>query len=465
MPLPTPGRPLAFVDTETTGATATRDRITEIAVITWDGEQATRWSSLVNPHTRIPDFITSLTGISNEMVANALPFSELAAELARRLSGHIFVAHNARFDYAFLKNEFKRCNIDFRASVLCTVKYSRQLFPEHSKHNLDTLITRHGLDVSERHRAMGDAQAIFDFWKKADAAFTVEQREAVQKALLVRPSLPSHIDADIIDGIPDRHGVYLFYGENDLPVYVGKANRLRQRVLSHFSSDHALAKELSISQQVRRIEWQACAGEIDALITESRLVKTLQPTLNRQLRRNREFCSWHLPGLDSYPPALVYARDLDVGRQPNLYGLFQSGQEAKKALQGIAKTAELCPVILGLEKGQAGKPCFARQLKRCRGACCGEETIVQHNLRLMDALGRLRVKTWPFDGPALLQEGEAWHVIDAWCHLGTAHNEDDIKTCLENSRPGFDRDTYRILVKHLGKMRPLGYTQKSACNA
>ncbi|WJJ94193.1 GIY-YIG nuclease family protein [Neopusillimonas aromaticivorans] len=120
---------------------------------------------------------------------------------------------------------------------------------------------------------------------------------------MARPSLPAHIDADIIDAIPEQHGVYLFYGENDLPIYVGKANRLRQRVLSHFSSDHALAKELSISQQVRRIEWQACAGEIDALITESRLVKTLQPTLNRQLRRNREFCSWHLPGLDSYPPS------------------------------------------------------------------------------------------------------------------------------------------------------------------
>lgn len=465
MPLPHPDRPLAFVDTETTGATATRDRITEIAVITWDGERETRWSSLVNPNARIPDFITSLTGISNDMVAGAPAFSKLAPELAERLAGHIFIAHNARFDYAFLKNEFKRCNIDFRAPVLCTVKYSRHLFPEHSKHSLDALISRHGLEVSERHRAMGDAQAIFDFWRKTDAAFSPEQRKALQKTLLARPSLPAHIDADIIDAIPEQHGVYLFYGENDLPIYVGKANRLRQRVLSHFSSDHALAKELSISQQVRRIEWQACAGEIDALITESRLVKTLQPTLNRQLRRNGEFCSWHLPGLDSHPPALVYARDLELGRQPDLYGLFKSGQEAKKALQDIAKLAELCPVILGLEKGVEGKRCFARQLKRCRGACCGEESVLQHNLRLVDALGKLRLKTWPFNGPALLAEGKVWHVIDAWCHLGTARCEDDIRACLESSRPGFDRDTYRILVKHLGKMRPLDYAQKSTGSA
>lgn len=459
MTLPLLDRPLAFVDIETTGATATRDRITEVAVIRWDGVQATRWSSLVNPQTRIPEFIISLTGISNDMVSEAPTFSEIAAELLALLAGHIFIAHNARFDYAFLKNEFKRCDIEFRAPVLCTVKYSRQLFPQHAKHNLDALISRHSIDVHERHRAMGDAQAIFDFWQKMAEAFPPEHLIPIQKSLLARPSLPSHIDADLIDSIPDTHGVYLFYGENELPVYVGKANRLRQRVLSHFSSDHAAAKELSISQQVRRIEWQECAGEIDALITESRLVKAMQPTLNRQLRRNREFCSWHLPSLDSHPPVLVYARDLDLGQQPGLYGLFKSAQEAKKTLQDIAKSAELCPVVLGLEKGASGKPCFARQLKRCRGACCGEESILQHNLRLLDALGRLRVKTWPFEGPAVLAEGEVWHVIDAWCHLGTARNEDEIRDCLENSKPGFDRDTYRILLKHVEKMRPMPLAQ------
>ncbi len=456
MTLPLLDRPLAFVDIETTGATATRDRVTEVAVVCWDGVEATHWSSLVNPQTRIPDFITSLTGITNTMVADAPTFDRLAPELAAVLEGHIFIAHNARFDYAFLKNEFKRCGIDFRAPVLCTVKYSRQLFPEHSKHNLDALIRRHGLEVKQRHRAMGDAQAIFDFWQAMAAQFPAEQLQNIQKSLLARPSLPSHIDADLIDSIPDTHGVYLFYGENDLPVYVGKANRLRQRVLSHFSGDHAAAKELSISQQVRRIEWQECAGEIDALITESRLVKTLQPTLNRQLRRNREFCSWLLNSLDDAAPTLVYARDLNPGGQSNLFGFFKSAQEAKKTLQDIAKAEALCPVTLGLEKGTAGKPCFARQLKRCRGACCGEESLRQHSLRLMTALGKLRLKSWPFNGPAVLKEGDAWHVIDAWCHLGTARSEEDVLACLEKSKPGFDRDTYQILVRHVGKMSALG---------
>lgn len=455
--MPAPDRPLAFVDIETTGATATRDRVTEVAVITWDGVDATTWSQLVNPETRIPDLITSITGIDNLMVANAPRFADIAHDLAARLQGRVFIAHNARFDYAFLKNEFRRVGIDFRAPVLCTVKYSRRLFPEHHKHNLDVLIERHGLKVSQRHRALGDAQAIFDFWRLTEAQFATDHLESVRKALLSRPALPSHIDPDLVDSIPDRHGVYLFYGENDLPIYVGKANRLRQRVLSHFSADHAIAKELTLSQQARHIEWQECAGEIDALITEARLVKTLQPTLNRQLRRNRELCSWLVPAesFDQHAPRLVYGRDLDPGRQPNLFGLFNSGADAQKTLNAIVKEAGLCPVVLGLEKGAEGKPCFARQLKRCRGACCGDESAAQHYVRLLDALAGLRVKSWPFEGPAILREGNAVHVVDGWCHLGTARSDEELRACLSNGRPGFDRDTYRILIKHQAKMQRL----------
>lgn len=450
-------RPLAFIDLETTGATATRDRVTEVAVITWDGIEASTWSQLLNPEARIPPFIESLTGISNEMVEDAPRFAEIAEDLAARLAGHIFIAHNVRFDYAFLKNEFRLAGIDFRAPVLCTVKYSRALFPQYPKHNLDSLIARHGLSVGSRHRALADAQAIFDFWRKMDETFPADHLNAIRKTLLARPSLPPHIDAERVDDIPNQHGVYLFYGENDLPIYVGKANQLKQRVLSHFSADHAVAKELSISQQVRRIEWQACAGEVDALITEGRLIKTLQPTLNRQLRRNRDLCSWTLQddGDGHHRPVLVYARDLDFGKQSQLYGLFKSAKDAREALVAIAKECALCQVVLGLEKGTLGKPCFARQLKRCRGACSGDESALQHSLRLMDALGKLRLKAWPFAGPAILPEGDRLHVIDAWCHLGTAQSEAEVDSLLAAGKPAFDRDTYRILVKHLTRMQPL----------
>lgn len=152
---------------------------------------------------------------------------------------------------------------------------------------------------------------------------------------------------------------------------------------------------------------------------------------------------------------MVYARDLDFGQQSQLYGLFKTAKEAKAALVGITKEHALCLVMLGLEKGSLGKPCFARQLKRCRGACCGEESLLQHSLRLMDVLGKLRLKAWPFDGPATLREGNRVHVIDAWCHLGTAEDEISVQRLLEGGKPLFDRDTYRILTKHLEKMQPL----------
>jgi len=448
-------RPLAFVDLETTGGMATHDRITEIAIITFDGSSTTSWSQLVNPDTRIPIQIERITGISNAMVADAPRFIDIAQEVFQRLENHLFIAHNVRFDYGFLKNEFKRIGIEFRSPVLCTVKLSRKLYPQYQRHNLDSLIERHNLIVSDRHRALADTQAIFDFWQLVHKSFAAEQITDVLKELTGRPSLPSHLDADLVDRLPEGHGVYLFYGENQLPIYVGKSKTVRKRVLAHFSGDHASAKEMNISQQVKRIDWIECSGEVESLLTEARLVKELQPTLNRQLRRSRDFCSWQLvdQGHGLWQPKLIYARDLDLGRQEHLYGLFKTAKEAQETLINVAKTEGLCTVTLGLEKGTIGKPCFARQLKRCKGACVGEESLLQHSMRLMEVLSQLKLHAWKFSGAALLPEGNVWHVIDAWCYLGTARTEDDVWSLLESGTPSFDRDTYRILVKHEKKMR------------
>jgi DNA polymerase-3 subunit epsilon len=282
---------LAFVDLETTGATATADRITEIGIIEVDADGVREWSRLVNPGTPISGFIQNLTGISNAMVADAPPFADVADEVLARLDGRLFIAHNARFDYGFLKNEFKRAGHEFRATVLCTVKLSRKLFPQHARHNLDSLIERHDLSVSSRHRALGDAQLIHQFWNRLQTAVAPETLAAAVKALTARPSLPAGLDPAAIDDLPDGPGVYLFYGENDLPLYVGKSKELKKRVLAHFAADHAAAREMNLAQQVRRIECIETGGEIGALLKEAALVKALQPIHNRSLRRNDELVS------------------------------------------------------------------------------------------------------------------------------------------------------------------------------
>ena len=138
---------VAFVDLETTGTTPTGDRVTEIGIVRISGgELVDEWSSLVDPGCPIPEDIQVLTGITHAMVRGAPGFGELAREVRERLEGRLFVAHNARFDYGFLKNEFRRVGISFTADVLCTVRLSRRLYPEASSHGLDAVVERHGLD-------------------------------------------------------------------------------------------------------------------------------------------------------------------------------------------------------------------------------------------------------------------------------------------------------------------------------
>ncbi len=457
-----PDRPLAFVDLETTGATATSDRITEIGIIEVDADGMVReWQQLVNPGTRIPPFIEQLTGISNAMVADAPTFADVAGETLRRLEGRLFIAHNARFDYGFLKNEFKRLGVTFRAPVLCTVKLSRALFPEHKRHNLDSLIERHDLRADARHRALADAQLIHQFWQKIHVDRSSEEIAAVLKKLNARPSLPPHLDATLVDDLPETPGVYLFYGEKtdsgDLPLYVGKAKDIRKRVLAHFAADHSSAKEMALAQQVRRIDWIETAGEIGALLKEAALVKQLQPTHNRQLRRNDEACTWTLvdEGEGWLRPQLASAHDLDLDVRAACYGLFKTSREATEVLRTLATEHKLCDALLGLEKPAPGKPCFGHQIKRCAGACVGNEAYARHTLRLVSALTRLKLLTWPFAGAALIREGDEAHLIVGWRYAGTARSDEELLALRESPCPSFDRDTYKILTKYAGRMIPL----------
>ena len=445
-------RALAFVDLETTGGSCTKDRITEIGIVRVTAEGVQEWSQLVNPQTRIPVFIEQMTGITQDMVAGQPSFAEVAEQVQSMLSDCLFIAHNARFDYGFLKNEFKRLGLSFAPTVLCTVKLSRKLYPHHRQHNLDSLVERHQLQANDRHRALADAQLIHQFWQHLVTTFKPDILDETVNTLIQRSSLPSQIDPMLIDDLPEKPGVYLFYGENDLPLYIGKSINIKQRVLSHFSSDHRHNKEMSLSQQLRRIDWIETAGELGALLTEARLIKDYMPIHNQRLRRKQDLCAWQLEQGDPHlVPVLSWANQLDFGEQENLYGLYQSQRDAQKALRTIAEKYQLCLSVLGLEKTAHGRGCFAFQLKKCRGVCMGNESAASHALRLRMAMEHLRIKAWPYPSAVVISEGDDWHVVDRWCYLGTAKCEDDIPMLLANGRPVFDRDTYLVLSKSLNK--------------
>jgi DNA polymerase-3 subunit epsilon len=452
---------LVFVDLETTGANAAGDRITEIGIVTVEADgRVTHWSTLVNPERPIPPFIQGLTGINDAMVQHAPTFAALADDVMLRLQDGLFIAHNARFDHGFLRNAFKEAGRTLRCDVLCTVKLSRKLFPAEAKHNLDALIARHDLAPDGRHRALADADLLWQLWRKLRAQIPHEAFDEAVQAQLQRPSMPPNLAPDALDDIPDAPGVYLFYGENDVPLYVGKSIHLRQRVLSHFNSDHKLFKDMRISHEVHRLEWRETAGETGALLLEAQLIKKIQPIHNRVLRRQKELCAWQLrtAAAGHMAPVLTYASEQDFGGAEHLYGLFGSKRKAEAALREMAETHQLCLAMLGLEsRTQAHKPCFAYQLHRCHGACIGEEPVLLHQARLEAALAGLRVKTWPYAGAVgLVENGEDRHdvhVVHNWCFLGTARAENEIWELLNEApaRPAFDLDTYKILTRALAR--------------
>jgi len=449
--------PLAIVDLETTGAHPAWNRVTEIAVVeVRAGEVVSEWSTLVNPGTSIPAGIQALTGITNAMVADAPAFEDLASELYERLDGRVFVAHNARFDYGFLRHEFERAGLRFQARTLCTVKLSRRLYPQHARHSLDSLIARHGLKLgssgSARHRALGDAQAVWQFLRVAAEERGAEILQDTVRRLAQLPALPAHIERAEVDAIPDAPGVYLFYGESGAPLYIGKSVALRSRVLQHFSGDLRSPREAQIGREIRRIEWRRTRGELGALLLEARLVKELAPMFNRQLKRASDLCGFAVTGKDFQ---LVSADQINSSTLPLLCGVFRSKRAAMEALRGLSDEHRLCLRALGFERAGKGA-CFRSQIGRCAGVCAGRESVHAHHARAAAALVRLKTHAWPWRGPiGIVEEDGEYeaadvHVVNNWCLLGSAQSETEVADLLDGApRARFDLDHYKILTRHL----------------
>ena len=443
--------PLAIVDLETTGTRPAADRVTEIGVLEVERfEVVSEWSTLVNPGVAVPSEIQALSGITHHMLAQAPRFAELAAELHERLAGRVFIAHNARFDYTFLRREFERAGIKFHARALCGVKLARRLYPREQGHDLDSLIARHGIACEARHRALADAQALWQFLQLAADEHGDEVLAVAARQVAKEPALPPQLDRTAIDAIPEAPGVYILYGESGPPLYIGKSRTMRSRVLQHFYSS------ATWQQAVRRIEWRRTVGELGALLTEARLVKQLAPLHNRQLRRPEALCGFVYDGKRL---RLAAAAEIDADTLPFLYGVFRTRTAARAALRALADEHRLCVQTMGVDAGFSVKRrghCWRYQLGRCAGVCAGRESIHAHHARLAAALATLRTPQWPYAGPVAIVESDPArdatevHAVDRWCYLGAARCEPEVAELLQE-RPRFDYDHYRILARYLGK--------------
>ncbi|WP_323118467.1 exonuclease domain-containing protein [Burkholderia alba] len=280
--IPAIDAPLVFVDLETTGGSAAEHRITEIGVVEVSAQGVSTWTSLVNPQQSIPPFIQQLTGISDAMVRTAPTFAALAPTLFERLDGKLFIAHNASFDRGFLRAEFQRAGLAFNPDVLCTVRLSRALFPRESRHGLDALIERYALVPSARHRALADADLIWQFWRRLHDDVPVERlREQIARTTR-RYQLAGGLTEDYLETAPAGHGAYALFGDDDVPLYVARSVRVRQRLRALLTGERRSAKELRIAEQVRRVDWRETAGELGAMLVEAAWIAELAPQFNRK---------------------------------------------------------------------------------------------------------------------------------------------------------------------------------------
>ena len=310
------------------------------------------------------------------------------------------------------------------------------------------------LDGFDRHRAMGDTEATAAFVAAATDEHSAASVTAAVRSLLRTPSLPAHLPADTLRDIPDSPGVYLFYGINDMPIYIGKAKHLRERIHGHFSNDHMTPNDVRLSQEMRRIEWLPTAGEFGALLLEGQLIKERMPLHNIALRRREKQGFLALVEGDD-APRLDWIPAAGMNEAPGeLFGPFGDRPSAKKWLMYAAREHRLCDHQLGFSRPRStGEPCFARQVGRCHGVCEGVESGAQYGDRLRAALEPMRFPEWPFDAAVVLEERDTANdrtdllAFDRWCAMSGG------------TRLPFDGDVFRLLRRMIGKtahaFRPL----------
>ena len=290
----TTDRIYSIIDIETTGGYRDGNKITEIAIINFDGKNIIdQYSTLINPERSIPYMITKLTGISNDMVYDSPKFYEVAKKIVEMTENSIFVAHNVFFDYNFIQREFNELGFTFKRPKLCTVRMARKALPGHKSYSLGRICEDLDINIKDRHRALGDCLATVELFKKIIASdISIIDNFVTKEAK--RLALPSNVDRNEFESLPEKTGVYYFYGKDGSLLYVGKSKNIKNRVSSHFRVDVKNKRDLELKNQVVHIDYKLTGNELAALLLECNEIKTLRPHYNRQLRYKRYNIAVHL---------------------------------------------------------------------------------------------------------------------------------------------------------------------------
>lgn len=376
----------AIVDIETDGGV----KITEISIFIYDGERVVNeFTTLINPGTSIPPYITRLTGINNFMVKDAPKFEEVAKRIYQITEDCVFVAHNVNFDYGIIGKEFKSLGLTYRRKKLCSVRLSRKLLPGKRSYSLGKLCISEGIEIKARHRARGDAEATVILFKKLLSIDELNDFEVINSFLNPRSreaTLPPLLPKNVFESLSEKHGVYYFWNKDKEVIYVGKANNIKQRVVSHFHDKKK--REIEMCLATANITFTETGSELIALLEESAEIKRLFPKFNRAQRRTTTNF-----GLFSYKDRKgvmhLAWNNVKMISQPIMR--FYTVAQARSFVENLCKEFQLCPKYCHLQTNV--NCCFHYQIKECKGVCREEEAKEEYNKRVMQAIDSITFKT------------------------------------------------------------------------
>lgn len=373
----------AVIDVETTGTSAQFGKITEVAIFVHDGKKIVdEFATLINPECSIPYFITRLTGISNEMVAHAPRFCEVGKRIVEMTEGCTFVAHNAPFDYGFIREEFLRLGYDYQRETLCTVRLSRALLPGMHSYSLGKLCEVLRITNGSRHRAAGDALATVKLFELLlQRAGDLDIRQVTRKK--AGKNFLDDTQRQLLKGLPGDTGVYYLHDNDQKLMYVGKSLNIRDRVHQHLlNTTTKRAREMK--DKIASVSFERTGSELIALLKESEEIKTLHPLYNRAQRRS--LSAWGLyDEINGQGYLCLHIRRNNSRNVP--VASFNSQAEAREFLFRLTASWELCQGLNGLYPGNGA--CFQHAIKQCHGACIGEEAPEAYNRRASDAVQSL----------------------------------------------------------------------------
>ena len=380
----------AIIDVETTGGLASRDRITEIAIVTHDGTQILeQFSTLLNPERSVPYNITQITGITDEMLEDAPKFYEVAKKIVEMTEGCIFVAHNVKFDYGFIREEFARLGFSFVRKQLCTVRLSRQAMPGLRSYSLGNLIDVLKIKVNDRHRALADTLATVQVFEKIIAIEngTESMVERVNQGIK-ESQLPKGITLEKLHGLPEATGVYYLHDSNGDIIYVGKSINIKKRIMEHFADK--TEKGAKIYASVSDISFELTGSELISLLLENQEIKKIMPRINKAQRaKNLPYVIYSYNDEQNFIRLAAAKNAAAIRKKMTVLAEYSQLSYAKGALKAMVKKYELCSKMTGLETQEG--VCFLYHLNQCKGACCEEEMAFTYNERAAEAVNSLRI--------------------------------------------------------------------------